>query len=250
MCRLLGVVSSHRTVLRDLFGVELDRFVKLARDHTDGWGVAYLTAIDELALVKEPRRLDESAHFDSLIGVQFTDAAILHLRLASPGYPVELGNTHPFCDGRNAFAHNGAFSPSTVLDAGFTLAEVASLEGGTDSERYYLAVRQLIASGEDPGKALIGTAAAIRRRAASFESLNSLLLTPEALYAYADHNPDSKVLGRRGAEFFDLRFRVDPGRVVVGSTGWPQSARRWERLEPRQLLRVDRRDLRVSVIEG
>jgi predicted glutamine amidotransferase len=250
MCRLLGVVSARRTSLARTLGRELDRFVKLACDHPDGWGVAYASAIDELVVAKEPGRPDGSELFSLLTSCQATDAAIMHLRMASPGSAIALGNTHPFSDGRTAFAHNGAFAPTTAIDSVLEPAILATMEGATDSERFYQLVRGLLAAGAEPAEALISAAATIRASAKSFESLNSMLLTTDSLYTFADHNPESEVLGRRGPDFFDLRYRVDQHRVLIGSTGWPRAARRWRRLEPRQVLRIDRRDLRVTVHDG
>jgi len=245
MCRLLGVVSKQRSTVAELLRDELRPFVNLARDHRDGWGVAYVNALDEVVSAKEPLSPEANSRFDALATTLATDAALLHLRMASPGSPVELGNTHPFGDGTNAFAHNGAFGPSSVLDGYLDPAQRENLEGTTDSELYYRAIRQQIAKGEDPAVAIAHAAELVRTKADWYASLNCLLLTSEALFAYVDYNPRSEVLARRGPTFFDLHYLVEKGRVLVGSTGWRQSG--WTRLEERHVLRIDRRDLRISI---
>jgi predicted glutamine amidotransferase len=247
MCRLLGIVASRRSAISALLGDDLDQFLELACQHDDGWGLAYTDATDDLALVKEPFAADLSPRFRPAVDCFITDAALLHLRMASPDLAVNAGNTHPFGDGRVAFAHNGAFSPLGLLDEQIGTERLSAADGGTDSERYYLAVRRRLDAGIEPAKALIQTADDIRGRAKSYASLNCLLLTPDALYAYADHDPASEVFDRHGPDFFDLRYSVSPGRVVVGSTGWPQPAPDWIRLPQRSVLRIDRRGLRTML---
>lgn len=250
MCRLLGIVSSRRAALSELLDDDLDAFLRLACVHRDGWGLAYADATDSVAQVKEPVNAEESSRFRPVVDCCITDAAILHLRLASPNLAVCEGNTHPFGDERAAFAHNGAFSPRELLDPRIGPDRLAALAGDTDSERYYQAVRRRMDDGADPGKALAQTAADIRARADQLVSLNCLLLAGDALYAYCDHDPASEVIGRRGPDFFDLHYRVDADRVVVASTGWPQPEARWIRLAPRHVLRIDRRDLSTEVYEA
>lgn len=97
-----------------------------------------------------------------------------------------------------------------------------------------------------PVDALAGAAEDIRARA-SFASLNCLLLTDEALYAYADDDPGSEVSRRRGPDFFRLRYRVDGERVVVASSGVPQPDGAWRVLPYRRVLEVRRDDLGVRV---
>jgi predicted glutamine amidotransferase len=247
MCRLLGVVASRRTALSELLAYELDHFLGMAREHSDGWGMAYTDPTDGLVLAKEPVRADFSSDFGPLVGCCITDAALLHLRLASPRSAAKDGNTHPFGDERIAFAHDGFFSPPDALDGLLGAARLVALEGDTDSERFYRAVRRRVDYGVEPARALIQAAEDIRAVADEYASLNCLLLTPSALFAYAEHDPSSEVFGRRGPDFFDLSYRVEPGKVVVGSTGWSQPAPHWRRLGQRQVLQIDRRDLRTTL---
>jgi len=174
-----------------------------------------------------------------------TNAAILHLRLGSPGYAATRANTHPFGSIHYGFAHNGQFRPTEALDG--TLGEsLAAAVGDTDSERFYLAVRHHIATGTAPAPAIAAAAADIRALADSWVSANCLLLTPRALHAYADHTPDSEVIRRRGPGFFDMRCLSEPDRFVVASAGWPQPVDRWQLLRERRVLEVGR-DLKITV---
>lgn len=248
MCRLLGVVASRPAALSELAGEDLGPFTKLACDHPDGWGIASVGPTGQLTIAKEPGPADRSVLFDQLTGTTVTDAAMLHIRLASPGFPNTRANTHPFGDIRVAFAHNGYFAPSGVLGAATGPGPAERLDTArrpTDSEQFYQAIRGHMADGMPPAKAIAETAATIRALAAECVSLNCLMLTPQALYAYAYHDPESEVMRRRGAGFFDLHYRIEPGRVMVASAGWPRPSDRWSLLPQCGTMEIRRADLTV-----
>jgi predicted glutamine amidotransferase len=247
MCRLLGVAGASAAPLAELLDDSLAPFLALAAEHDDGWGIGYVDSADGVVLAKEADRADLSDTCRSLIEETVTDLAIVHLRLASPQLAVGTANSHPFGDASCAFAHNGHFVPADALHSILGHGLIAAAEGDTDSERFYLAVRQRIDDGTAPAVALAGAAADIRALAAEWVSLNCLLITPQAIYAYADHDPDSEVIERRGPGFFDLSYLVEPGRIVIASTGWPQPSERWTRLPERRVLEVTRHDLHVTV---
>jgi predicted glutamine amidotransferase len=249
VCRLLGVVAARRDPLPELLADDLEPFVDLACEHPDGWGIAHLDYADRVVIGKEPGRADQSGRFSRLVSGTVTDVAMLHLRLASDKMPITSANTHPFGDGHSAFAHNGYFAPADALDAMLGPGLIAA-HGDTDSERFYLAIRRGIDNDVAPARAISMAAAAIRARATKCVSLNCLFLTPSALYAYADHDPNSDVIQRRGPRFFDLSYRVEPGRIVVASEGWPQPADHWIRLPERQVLEIPRHDLRIILHEN
>jgi len=245
MCRLLGVVADSPAPLPELLGGDLDPFVELAREHADGWGISFLDSGGQVVTAKEPTSALRSWVFRPLAERVVTSAAIVHLRMSSPGSLRILENTHPFGGPELAFVHNGQFDPAGVLDAGPD-ANTADAKGDTDSERYYLAVRDLTLLGSAPPDAITGAAGLVRSRAASWESTNCLLLTPAGLCAYADHSANSAVIRRRGPDFFDLRYRTEPGRAVVASTGWTRPGVSWARLPDRRVLEIGR-DLMLTV---
>lgn len=246
MCRLLGVVSRSPMPLTDSLDGQLDPFAELSGEHPDGWGLASWHN-GRLAVAKGTARADSSPGFRIAAGTA-SDAAILHIRQASPGLPVVEGNTHPFtadtATGTVAFAHNGYFTPADALDGLIGSEMLAAAVGTTDSERYFLRVLTLLAD-LGPVGALARAADDIRARA-EFASLNCLLLTPDALYVYSEEDPASEVSRRRGPDFFRLRYRITADRVVVASSGIPQPAPEWCVLPYRQVLEIRRRDLRIQ----
>ncbi|MFJ2008308.1 class II glutamine amidotransferase [Streptomyces chartreusis] len=246
MCRLLGVVTRTPQPLADALGALSGPFTELGREHRDGWGIAAWAGLDtHPRIVKDTEAAVTSRHWDGALADTRSDAALLHLRLASAGLPVVPGNTHPFTAGTLAFAHNGFFSPADALDELIDADLLAAAAGNTDSERYFLRVLTLLRQRDCTG-ALSQAAADIRARA-SFAALNCLLLTEQALYAYADEDPDSEVSRRRGPDFFRLRYRTGEDRVIVASSGVPQPDGEWSVLPYRHVLEIRRSILRVSV---
>ncbi|MFI5753044.1 class II glutamine amidotransferase [Streptomyces sp. NPDC051644] len=253
MCRFIGVVAQDAAPVSTLLAEELGPFLSLACEHGDGWGLAFhatgegdggkegsaTAGADEVHMIKEPFRADASPNLGPVLDSCVTDAAVLHLRMASQNFPVISANTHPFGDRRAAFVHNGDFTPSNCLDGTIGTDLLATAKGRTDSERLFLAVRRCLDDGMDPVKALIQTAADVKSRAAGYASLNCALLTPSSLFVYAEHDPHSEVIGRRGPDFFDLCYRQDDFKVVVASTGWTQTEG-WEPIPSGHVLEVPR----------
>ncbi|NEB05364.1 class II glutamine amidotransferase [Streptomyces sp. SID13726] len=246
MCRLLGVVTRTPLLLTTALGDLAAPFTELSREHGDGWGIAARPGDGDAGplIVKGTGRASDDELWDRALGGTLADAALLHLRMASPGLPVVAENTHPFAADGLAFAHNGFFSPYDALDELIDPGLLAGAGGSTDSERYFLRVLTLLRD-KGPVDALAQAAEDIRARS-SFASLNCLLLTGQALYAYSDEDPESEVSRRRGPDFFRLRYRADGERVVVASSGVPAAeGEGWGVLPYREVLEIRRADLGV-----
>jgi len=227
MCRLLGVVSQEPTPLAELWAEDLEPFLNLACEHKDGWGVAFRDETGAIGMVKGHDQADDSDLLRGLLKTCVSDMAFLHIRMASPNLPVTTANAHPFGDPRAAFAHNGEIRPISALEQLISPGLLATAEGDTDSERFYLAIREQLDQGTSPAEAIASVTRSIRASAEMVISLNSLMLTPAGLYAYAEHDPHSEVIGRRGAGYFGLSYREEDGKTVVASQGWPQPAPAW-----------------------
>jgi predicted glutamine amidotransferase len=243
MCRLLGWTSRVPTTLSELLGADdLAGFTELSTKHGDGWGVARSTR-RRVAVRKRPDAARTSAEFARWAGGRRADMGLVHLRWATLGLGVGPDNTHPFTDGRMAFAHNGSIRPPAELDRFLSDRSQRRRQGTTDSERYFLAVAELLREGAAPEEALRTTA---DRIAASmdFTSLNCLLLTPEKLYALCRYDPAGR-WEDDDPSYYDLRYRVSADAVVVGSSGWGSD---WRELANGDLLVVRRRTLETSVV--
>jgi predicted glutamine amidotransferase len=242
MCRLLGWAGRRPTTLADLLGEDdLAAFTGLSALHGDGWGVARSTARG-VAVRKRPDAARTSARFDREARTRRTDLGLAHLRRATLGLSVGPANTHPFTDGRIAFAHNGSISPPSALDDLLLSRSLDRRRGTTDSERYFLAVAERLDAGATPEEALRTTADAIAGTA-RFSSLNCLLLTPEALYAFCRIHPDGPIEDD-DPEYYTLRYRASGDAVVVASSGWGAG---WRDLADGDLLVVERHSLELTV---
>ncbi len=246
MCRLLGVAAATAAPIAELAPAELARFEDLATQHSHGWGIAGVGP-REVTVTRAPERAGTSDRWRSAVGAP-TDAAVLHIRQASPGMPHVMANTHPFQADGMAFAHNGHAHPTSTLDALVEAAGGPPVEGDTDSERYWSLVRAGVASGQALGEALLAAADRIAS-AATATSLNALVLTPDALVAVAWwHEP---VILRAGDGETDrdyrLWYRVAPDRVVVASSYVADGGPAWRELPHGHALTIDRGTLVLRV---
>jgi predicted glutamine amidotransferase len=242
MCRLLGWTTRTPTTLSDLLGEDdLADFTELSAKHGNGWGVARSTR-RRVVVRKRADAARSSAEFARWARGRRTDSGIAHLRWATLGLGIGPDNTHPFTDGRVAFAHNGSIRPPAALDELLTQRSQRRRRGTTDSERYFLAVVQRLRDGAAPAEALRTTADEIAATT-PFSSLNCLLLTPDELYAFCRFDADGE-LEDEDPQYYTLRYRVTGDAVVVSSSGW---GRDWQELRNGELLVVRRRTLETAV---
>jgi predicted glutamine amidotransferase len=244
MCRLLGWATRTPTSLLELLGdADLDAFTELSAKHTDGWGMAR-SAGGRVEVRKRPDAARTSADFTALARTGRSDLGLAHLRWATLGLGVGQENTHPFGDGRLAFAHNGSISPPAALDRLLPRRMRRQRRGDTDSERYFLAVLARMREGASPAEALTTVVAEIAATA-RFTSLNCLLLTPDELFAVSRYDADAPIRDDEGPDYFHLRYRIAAGSVVVASSGWGAD---WQQLGNGELLAVRRGSLDFSVV--
>ena len=253
MCRLLGYCAHERASLADLMTEPgLRHFSALSQWHGDGWGIAWYD--DQQMLVeKSPGRAIDEPAYDKLTHCALGDAGLVHLRMATPGLPVEACNTHPFTRDGFALAHNGAIHPQDRLGELLPPVWDQRRTGTTDSERYFLHIMaDLERNGGDVVAALSSTIDHIDSKFTA-NSLNAILLGPDALYAICCYHPDRipveglAVRGYKGApeRYFDLAYRTTGDAVVVASSGWPQDG--WTFVPNRHVLVVERRTLEIRI---
>lgn len=255
MCRLLGYCTRADASLAELMGEQgLHEFTQMSEFHGDGWGVAWYDRQqpNEVHVQKSPLRASDSAAYAEVVHRKLGDQGLVHLRWATPGLPVEPRNTHPFRRDAMAMAHNGAIHPQDRLGELLPPAWERQLTGTTDSERYFLHVMSGLEAGEDVITAIEATVARIDRLF-SPNSLNAVLLTPDALYAICYYWPERiphAALAARGLEcgtdqYFELAHLETDAGIVVASSGWSQAG--WTPLPNRNVLVVDRQTLQATV---
>lgn len=233
MCRLFAYVSPDAsTTDRELGEDGIESFLTLARLHGDGWGWAGIRRLgDAPDIHKSPLSAAGDPEFRTTLATPGC-AAMLHLRWATLGLPVELCNAHPFRRGDTSFEHNGSLKPIERIRAMLTPAALAEMTGDTDSEMYFALIREQQASGLSLPEATLHVARRLRE-AFPLASLNAILLDREQLVVvHASARsilPDDDIaeiaeLGglpdEHNEDYFALRWKRSPdGTVLVSSTG-------------------------------
>jgi predicted glutamine amidotransferase len=238
MCRLIGWVSATPVTLRQLLGdAAIDRLVHLSTVHCHGWGAAWWTD-GSLRVRRSPTQAGADPGFLDLVDTLATTSGIVHLRLGTPGFGRDVTDNHPFADDAWALVHNGAVAPRDRVDALLAPGSARVPSGTTDSERWFLALRDELDLLADDAARSAGVAAAVaevvsraRVNGMHASSWNSLLLGPDALHVINYHDrswvpvdiqlwpemyPDRAVCW---PPYFDLRTREIGGASVVVSSG-------------------------------
>jgi predicted glutamine amidotransferase len=255
MCRLLGYCSPDRASVLELIGEPgLAAFTSLSQWHGDGWGMAALDG-DELRVAKSPLRALDDPDYLRVAKERLGDTGLVHLRWATPGLPVQDRNSHPFTRDGYAMAHNGAIHPQAKLPELLPPAWEAQLTGSTDSERYFLHLMSGI--GAHDGDVVAAVADTVRHIRSGYtpNSLNAILLGPEALYAISWFDPERipyESIRERGSPevpeyYFDLNYLITADAVLVASTGWPMDG--WGILPNGSVLSIDRETLATRIEE-
>jgi predicted glutamine amidotransferase len=255
MCRLLGYCSGRDASLEELIGADgLREFTGLCALHGDGWGMAWYEGNDPV-IRKSPVSAASEPEYDKLAHEALSDLGLVHLRWATPGLGISERNSHPFQYGQYTFAHNGAIHPQDRLPGMLPAEWEEQLGGTTDSERYFLLIMARLAARD--GDMVAAIADAVTAIDGQFEanSLNAILLAPDALYAVSWFHPDRipaeklRSYGRGEDEittYFDLAYQASDGAVVVASSGWPQPD--WTPLPDRHVLVADRGSRQARVV--
>lgn len=240
MCRLLSYVAAREAAPADVLADVLPAFTELSADHKDGWGLAW-PGVDGVQAVREPLAARVSERYTAALRDTVADAALLHLRLATPGLAVADANTHPFVRDGIAFIHNGFVGPIPEIEP--MIHPDLPPEGDTDSERYFLALLTELRRGATPQRALADTAQQVLALDTS-SSANAMLLTENALHVTCAYLPGKEPPGR-DADYFVLRYRITPDAVIVASSGLPEAG--WKVLPNGAVLSVARKSLECTI---
>jgi predicted glutamine amidotransferase len=259
MCRLLAYACDDERALTELLSDdEFRSFSDLSSLHADGWGMAW---IDSSASVRHERSvhraIDDPRYFE-LAASPLGRAGLVHLRWATPGFPVKVENNHPFCARGWAFAHNGAIPSSERLDDLLSEETRGLLDADTDSKRYFLLVLQRI---EELGDVRAGIRRALVdiRELCELGSLNAILLGHGhvAVIQMQDNTPVpvqrlQMVSGGReelppghDEGYYHLRYTERDGAFLISSMGMAEDS--WSSLAEDALVMIGLEPRSVSI---
>ena len=236
MCRLLGYVSPERTSFDSIVGEDFPEFVALSAVHCDGWGIATINHDDHAAhLARAPETASTSQSFVDALADVDTDGALLHLRWATKGLPVNEDNTHPFVYQDFTFIHNGAIFPPDALDPYISPKFAKLIQGDTDSERYFYFLMTMI----DKHGFVAGVKECVKTIKAEmdYSSINAMIMNEDTYVVICEHHPERHP-DWAPADYYALKYRQDENGILVASTGWNQPG--WKLLPNQQILVVDR----------
>jgi glutamine amidotransferase len=201
MCRLLGCVAREPASLRHELLDAANPLIRPSDRLDSGWGMAVYPQGDG----EQPRCAsfpDGAAGDGGFEAAADTRGRILmaHVRKATCG-DLSAENTHPFCLGEYAFAHNGTIGGHDRL---LGLPDGRGPIGQTDSERFFH--RLLREVDPDPDRVVDGLRRAVTAAVSCgpLSAANFLFCDGEKLYAY-----------RLG--LFELHWLSRPGQVLVSS---------------------------------
>lgn len=240
MCRLLAYAANSPRTFPEVVGDTFSQFIELSSLHCDGWGIAGSAGQCSTEAV-------EARHSTTLadtLAQSPSTGALLHLRWATAGIPVDIANNHPFAYKGLSFIHNGSLTPSDGLDKALEPTYMAEIKSESDSHRYFMLLAQEI---EKAGlEAGILKSIEIARQLTRYASLNAMLLSDEYLVVINEHNLANKP-DFLTDEYYELRYVVRDGAIIIGSSGWDQEG--WTLLANHTILIIKRDDLTMRTVE-
>lgn len=258
MCRLFGLTAGTVPVRATFWLVDAPDSVEAqSRRNPDGSGIGFFGPDGAPVLDKQPEPAFRDEEFSREARRAESVTFVAHVRYATTGGRTAR-NTHPFAIGSRIMAHNGGIGELARLDR--QLGSYRSLVGGeTDSERFFaLITQQADALGGDLGA---GLAAAARWIAARLpvSSLNTVIATPDELWAL--RYPDQHALhilqrpARTSSAPGGLHVRsatssihapeLDAAASVIIASEQLDGERGWRMLAPGELVHV-RPDLSIE----
>ena len=255
MCRLLATASLEPRTVADILGADQQAvFQDMARMHEDGWGHAWIDAHGRVESVRFAESGVNHAGLAGSLTAHSSTAHLVHLRLATDGLACVPTNTHPFFADGMAFGHNGSAMPVELMDDLLRPDVAATIEGDTDSERYFAVIRSRLVDGMELELAVLTALRQLRERY-PVTSLNGLLLTPTqlvAIHASAEVPiPWHEFAARAGRvpeahdeRYYRMHLRRRAGSIAIASSGMDVSD--WSELPPESVTFVDLATLSAS----
>lgn len=167
------------------------RELRYATLNADGYGFSWYAEDGRPAVYVNPGPIWNDPNLPHLARTLVSELWLASVRSASPGNPVNHANTQPFVDNEFLFDHNGLIDDFHIrvrprLVADLDPVYLAAINGNTESEYLFAALRQLL--NENPDMPVEGALIELMRRIEYWVGDGRALLTivvsdGERLYA-------------------------------------------------------------------
>jgi glutamine amidotransferase len=252
MCRLFGLSAGTEPVSARVWLLEApDSLATQSHHNPDGTGLGIFDA-GRPVVHKAPIAAFDDAAFAREARDERSPSFLAHVRFASTGAKT-IENTHPFEQDGRLFAHNGVLAGLPQIEAELG-ADVALLQGQTDSERLFaLITHEIRGNGGDVRAAIVAAVGWVIANVPLY-SLNLILTTPTELFALRYPDTNTLYLLERPAGGGDgggaLHHHSDLGTcvrseeaaerpVVVVASERMDDDPGWREISPGELLHVD-----------
>jgi predicted glutamine amidotransferase len=250
MCRLFGIygkVEIWKNLLQEFQKQaetgKIPPIANLQPGHKDGWGLACSVESKEgMQLIGKHigsayNSPEYSQYLDELIYEPYV--LLCHLRKASPGIEISLGNAQPFITNNWAFIHNGTvYNPETLK---YSEQYIFSSDN-SDSEYYFhylLTKLEKKGSNQSPANTLVDSVANIK---VDFSSLNCMLTDGNSFYSVrycSKHH-----------SYYTLFYYQDDSGVVFSSEPIETdllSKENWIEVENRSVVEILKEPITVNI---
>lgn len=240
MCRLLaiyGQVDVWKEVALNFRGLAEHGMVPpicAEPGHKDGWGMAGSDR-KHTSMVEIKRQLgaaNESALYDHAIQSIESQPHIFicHIRKASPGIPVTIGNVHPFFQRGWAFIHNGTIYNYDRIPQNPAFEMTSD---GSDSEYFFSYLLGRLQTAGDSNGLLKGLGEAMASLKLSYTSLNCILCNGSELFAIRDY--------MKFGEYLSLFYYCLPKGIIICSERLEVNGldhEKWQMMPNKSILRI------------
>jgi len=243
MCRLFGMSGGRRRVRATFWLLDApDSLAGQSRRQPDGTGLGYFHHHNGKPVVHKqplPAYADRAFRRDARLHISRT--FIAHVRYATGG-GIALENTHPFELRGRLFAHNGVLRGLDALERELG-PELASVQGATDSERYFaLVTREIERAGGNVERGVVAAAEWIAERLPVY-ALNVVLTTADEVWAlrYPETHELYVLENAHGLRFGSRSLHLhlqERGRTVLVASEPLDENPDWRLLDPGELVHI------------
>lgn len=258
MCRLLSI--SGKIKYSEIL-VITKKFRQLAENgnipigtskgHKDGWGFVAYEKGKPVLFARSPKDAFIDAQYLHAVGRlknKKPNIVIGHLRKAFVG-AKNISNAQPFRQGKYSFCHNGTVLASEKISLKNKFKKI--IKGGTDSEKFFAFLLQLLAEHKKPNSRIIRgsikKAVNYMRKNLDFTALNIVFSDGKCVWVLREVNEkNSTVIEKRLVNYYSLYIGKGKLYSVASSEKLTLKNVKWKAMKNHELIEINLRDNKIS----